>query len=128
MRNLFFIYQRLSLLLRRTFSILWTIFIFIGCSIPGSDIPKVNFFEQFDKLVHFVFFFILYTLWYFSFYLSKKNTILIFFVTLIYGFAIEFYQMYYVAGRSFDVWDGVADGIGALVALILIKNINRQKK
>lgn len=123
MRSLFFIYQRKSLLLRRIFSILWTILILIGCSLPGKDIPKVNIFEHFDKVVHFVFFFIYFMLWFFTINKSFKNSIILLLISIIYGFSIELYQMNFVKGRSFDVWDGVADGIGALAALIFLHNI-----
>jgi len=34
---------------------------------------------------------------------------------ILYGFGLEVYQKVFVPGRSFDVWDGVADSAGALL-------------
>ena len=53
-------------------------------------------------------------LWYLTTSKSNIYALIIIIISLIYGFGIEFYQLHYVAGRSFDVWDGVADGLGAL--------------
>lgn len=99
----------------------WTILIFIGCSMPGRDLPKVSLWEHTDKVVHFTFFFVFYLLW--LWYFPKNNRLLwqLIIVSAIYGFALEFYQINFVAGRSFDVWDGVADTVGALVAWLMVR-------
>ncbi|MBL7771413.1 MAG: VanZ family protein [Chitinophagaceae bacterium] len=88
----------------------WTVLIFIGCSMPGKELPKLTLFDQFDKVVHFSFFLVFYILW----NSWKEKPWLIILLAAIYGFAIEYYQLHCVAGRSFDVWDGVADTFGAL--------------
>jgi len=103
------------------FSLSWTVLIFIGCSLPGRDIPKMGLFENVDKVVHFIFFAIFYLLWFLFFsnknYSFKGIALYIFLISIVYGFGLEFYQKHCVAGRSFDVWDGVADTLGACLVL-----------
>ncbi len=88
---------------------------------PGKDLPKVNLFDHFDKLIHFTFFFIFYFLWsaYFSF--SKKSLLIFLIISFFYGLGIEYYQRDFIAGRSFDFWDAIADFLGALGALVIIR-------
>lgn len=102
-------------------SIVWTIVIFVGCSLPGKDLPELSIFDHFDKVVHFSFFMVFFFLWYFSFNSKKNAGIYLVIMSFIYGFGLEFYQVYFVAGRSFDIWDGVADTLGSVFGLGLIK-------
>jgi len=102
-------------------AISWTILIFIGCSMPGSLLPPVQLFTHFDKVVHLAFFFIFYLLWNLSFSPSTKMTLVLMVISVTYGFGIECYQLVYVKGRSFDVYDGLADSIGALLGWLCIK-------
>lgn len=102
-------------------AISWTILIFIGCSMPGKELPKLGLFDHFDKLVHFTFFAVFFVLWYLSFLSSTRTAIIIISLAILYGFGIEFYQKHFVAGRSFDVWDGVADTLGALCGWLMVK-------
>lgn len=97
-------------------AVLWTSLILYACTIPGKELPKVNLFDQFDKVVHFLLFLGFYTLW-FCWWKRKWFWLLL---SILLGFAIEWYQLHYVPGRSFDVWDGVADSLGALAALLLL--------
>lgn len=92
----------------------WTILIFIGCSLPGKDLPRVDVFGHVDKVVHVVFFFVFGWLW------GKvaQKPLLILLIAVLYGFGLEFYQLSFVAGRSFDVWDGMADSLGAVIAFL----------
>ena len=110
-----------------TFSILWTIFIFIACSIPGKDLPKIHLFTNFDKVVHFIFFFVFTALWFITLLNGKVSYLIIFlklvFVSLIFGFGIEFWQKYFIVGRSFDVLDGLTDFLGSLFFFIFAKPI-----
>jgi VanZ family protein len=104
-----------------TLAVFWTVLIFIGCSRPGKDLPKLNLFDNFDKVVHFTFFFLFFFFW---FFVSNKSTLqrsfLILFISFLYGLGIEYYQKYCVSGRSFDVWDVLADTLGALVCYLLV--------
>jgi VanZ family protein len=95
----------------------WIILIFIGCSLPGREIPKVGLFDNFDKVVHFTFFFVLCVFGFIKYGVAKSTIICLLFFAFAYGFALEFYQLHFVKGRSFDVWDGIADSVGAVCSL-----------
>jgi VanZ family protein len=115
-----FIYLQHRQKLAWSLAIFWTIGIFIGCSRPGKDLPKLNLFENFDKLVHFIFFFVFAYFWYTICIVFKKSIWYIIGIAICYGFAIELYQKYCVLGRSFDVWDILADSIGALMIIWVV--------
>ncbi|NBV30613.1 MAG: hypothetical protein EBR98_03550 [Chitinophagaceae bacterium] len=79
-----------------------------------------------DKIVHIILFFILVTLWCWAVaelkisYLSKFLSFVIVAQTwFLYGIAMEFVQEYLKNGRSFDVKDMIADGIGCTIALLI---------
>jgi len=100
-------------------AILWSIGIFIGCSLPGKDIPAVSVFDHFDKLVHFIFFLVFSLLWLSYMGASRFNIYLMIALSFGYGFFLEFYQITFVEGRFWDLWDGVADGVGGILGSFL---------
>jgi len=102
-------------------AVIWTILIFIGCTLPGKSLPSVNVFNHFDKVVHITFFYIFFILWNLPFASSTKKTFILMGVSVTYGFGIEFYQLFFVEGRSFDVWDGLADSTGAALGWLSVK-------
>jgi len=108
-------------------ALFWTIGIFIGCSMPGKDLPSISVFDHFDKVVHFTFFAIFYILWYLFFYKIKYIAFTLLFIVFLYGFGIEFYQLNCIEGRSFDVWDGVADTVGGFIAYFIVSFLNKKR-
>ena len=110
-------------------AVAWTILIFIGCSLPGKDLPPITVFDHFDKVVHFVFFFVFAILWRQSLSPSgggirgRKFYATIILLSFAYGFALEFYQINFVPGRTWDVWDGVADGVGGMAGVLFAKKM-----
>ncbi len=109
---------------KKTFALLaivWTIVIMVGVSMPGKDLPKLNLFDHFDKVVHWVFFFVWCALAWCAGATTTNRFWKVVLCAFVFGFAIEWYQLNFVPGRSFDVWDGIADGIGAL-SVLGIKN------
>jgi len=106
---------------------LYWLIIFILTSIPGGSIPKV--FGGVDKLKHFGAYFVLAILLNFTLYLqnkfpllSKKSMLFTFLITLFYGLFDEVHQIF-IPGRSFDWWDLVADVVGSLLGILLVKVI-----
>lgn len=101
------------------------IIFYLCCLIPKDNIPDAdNFFEHFDKFVHFMMFLGLAGSASFSYIFFNKGQIiilrmLIFAVLLpiIYGGAIEIIQHYWFEGRSGDWYDFLADTLGALTAI-----------
>lgn len=106
---------------------LYWLIIFILTSIPGNNIPKM--FGSSDKLKHFGAYFLLAFLLNFTLYvqkrfpiLSKKSMLFTFLITLFYGLFDEVHQIF-IPGRAFDWWDLVADAVGSLVGIFLVKII-----
>lgn len=103
------------------FAIVWTMIILIGCSMPGNELPKVHLFDHVDKVIHFIFFVFFFIFWNFSPTKYRQQAFVWIVFSFLLGFGIEFYQLNFVKGRSFDIWDGVADTLGALAGWQLIR-------
>ncbi len=99
---------------------IWLLIIFSLSLTPGNYIPKVGF-SYTDLIVHFVFYAILSTLAYFSFY-QKINQIItfqIFFICTLIGFVVELLQGALPIGRFFDWSDVLFNSMGATMVLFL---------
>ncbi|MBO9618851.1 MAG: VanZ family protein [Niabella sp.] len=103
-------------------------------TLPGSDFPKADFLEKihFDKWVHIGMFALLVFLW--DAWLAGgkqitpfKKFIIVGVVALAYGILMEFVQKYWIPGRSFDVTDMAADGVGCIIGLLASKYLLRKK-
>ncbi|HCT29672.1 MAG TPA: VanZ family protein [Bacteroidales bacterium] len=115
-------------------SIIWAIFILVLCSIPGNQINKVKIIDipQFDKFVHFFFYFV-FTLLLISennkLKLQKNVTVdailIAASISLGYGGIIEIMQKELFINRGADIWDMVANTIGFLVAAISYRSVNK---
>ena len=108
------------------FAIAWLILITILLCLPGKDIPSIGFLSAiyFDKWVHIGLFTVLVILWcwYFNFRSSQKDIRRSIFwkmalAGIAYGTAMEFVQLYFIPGRSFDLMDIAADAVGSLAGL-----------
>jgi VanZ family protein len=115
--------------------LLWVIaeiaIVFILLSLPGSSFPdQAKWYGNFplDKLVHILLFGSLALSFLIYFEKSKyqalktvraKAYVLIF--CILYGIGMEYYQKYFVPSRGFEVGDMLADAIGSLLALPLLK-------
>jgi VanZ family protein len=102
-------------------AITWLVIMCILFFLPGSAFPSENWLSEiyFDKVVHIGLFAILIFLWRSAFdsQLVKYNLILLL-SALFYGLAVEFIQRYFVPNRDFDLYDVVADMIGAIMGLV----------
>jgi len=101
----------------------WTIIIFLLMIMPPGKIPNQGLFgiPNLDKLVHMFLFGGFVWLWYFTIKKDYKSQPLsgilkrVFLISAFYGISMEFVQYFFTA-RSFDIWDIVADIIGAGIA------------
>jgi VanZ family protein len=104
--------------------------------LPGSTIPKYPWLATIyaDKWIHIVLFFILCFLFAWSFSTKhyqdtqrRKVFLWILLSGIAYGIMIEFVQKYWVANRSFEIGDILADSTGCLLAYLysLRKFINK---
>lgn len=97
------------------------ILILASISLDGLPIPDV---PNIDKVGHAIGYFILMILWCLAVRLewpgwSRWRTLLVLAVLVtLYGIGTEFHQEYFVEGRSFSVWDMVADGVGAALGAV----------
>ena len=110
--------------------IAWTILIFVLCTIPPSNIPKIKI-ANIDKAAHFGFFFIQSVLLslLLRFWLGKRKVQIIFFSTLqafIYGGLIEFLQDRFF-NRTGDLYDLIADVLGGFFGALIIASAYKKK-
>jgi VanZ family protein len=111
------IHQLNNFISSKYIAILWTVIIFILCTLPSENLPKSN-----DKIGHFVAFAGFSFFWFFH----HKNPILVILIAALYGICIEFWQSILPESfhRSFDWYDALADAVGGVIgyAIYLIYN------
>jgi VanZ family protein len=106
--------------------ILWLLIIFVQSSLAAIELPKIDIIST-DKLIHMGVFGLLAGLCYISLIHIYKTNIfsanpLIWaaIITILYGASDEIHQ-YFVPNRSSEVLDWMADAMGALIAVLIIK-------
>jgi VanZ family protein len=107
-------------------ALLWALFILLLCGLPGSAIPQLTFLDWLkpDKIVHLVLFGVLSFLLIkgindydvSSFWSTYPKTVTVI-VSSLYGILVEVLQEYFFEDRHGDVFDAIADSIGALMGL-----------
>jgi hypothetical protein len=106
----------------------WLVIVTVLLIVPGSAFPKEDWLSKvwFDKWVHIALFAVLVFLWCWSllrYQFDEKKLKILFVVCTAAGFAygagMEFVQKYFVANRSFDGGDIVADAAGCVAGLVL---------
>ncbi|MEC5148131.1 VanZ family protein [Chitinophaga sp. 212800010-3] len=109
-------------------AILWIIMILVLCTLPGKDIPSNSFFQavHFDKIVHFGMFggvvlFLALGIYWLKHRISSTTLFILVLCSACYGLAIEFIQKYWAIGRSFDMYDVLADTLGAIAGVWVFK-------
>lgn len=97
--------------------------------LPMKELPDVHFF-QVDKLVHISMYFVL-SLGLFKGFFGHnglKGIILACVLSLFYGIIVEVLQYFLPTGRMFDIFDIFANGIGAMIAYLVIYIIFKPKQ
>lgn len=103
------------------FAILWTLFILAACTVPGSDLPKVNI-VSFDKAAHFGVFALFGWLWMVALggALARKiGRVLA--GGLAYAVLTEIYQGILPFDRNPDPMDALANALGLLAAVLVYR-------
>lgn len=113
-------------------SILWAAFILYLCMMPAHHLPHVTI-PNFDKIVHFTFYFVLAVLMGWGWLrqqqfsvLHKQPWIKIFLIACAYGLLIEVLQETFTTDRHFEWLDELADATGAVVGLIVWTGLKKQ--
>jgi VanZ family protein len=101
-------------------AIFWTLGILIACLIPGNEVPHVSI-PLADKWVHFIIFAGFSFLWLSTFkHANAAKGVLIFILSVLLGYAVELLQDSGITkGRSYDVYDVVADSIGGALGVVV---------
>jgi VanZ family protein len=110
--------QRKSLKL--SIAVLYLVLISILFCLPGAALPKVNWLSKiwFDKWMHIGFFALLVVVWSWAVNSTQKKmvaTVLI--AAAVYGISVEIVQDQFIANRSFDTGDWIADIFGSFIGL-----------
>jgi VanZ family protein len=105
-------------------AIIWTCSILLLCLEPASELPKIEI-NNLDKIVHFVFHLVFIFLWYLYLFSKRKSTnystpIILFFVSLVFGILIEFFQQTFTTSRNGDLLDIVSNISGAITAILTL--------
>lgn len=114
---------------RKLLAFCWLVITTCLLVIPGDALPKTNlvYIPNFDKLVHIGLFAILCALWLKTLKSRRFATDgMVVLATIAYGVGMEFVQRDFVANRSFDMLDIVADSAGAILgyAWVAVKGKN----
>ncbi len=105
----------------RWLAIGWMIIVFIGCAWPGSGMPDMS--HGRDKWMHLAGFAPFGLLW----SLAGRRVVWVLAAGLIFGLLIEVYQGIMPIGRSFDLFDALADTVGTALGLAAFWLLHRLK-
>jgi len=92
---------------------------------PGENFPKIEFnLFELDKLIHFIFYFILVVLMNIGFRLKKsepfyRSIVWIIVVGIFTGWSIEYLQGNFITNRFFDYSDIIANSVGTIVGMLI---------
>lgn len=105
---------------RLTLAVLYVAFISVLFVLPGSAFPKDDWMAKiwFDKWVHIGLFTGLGVAWSWAMDIDQPKLLrTLFFLFAFYGILVEVVQHQFVANRSFDIGDWIADMAGSLLGL-----------
>jgi VanZ family protein len=97
-------------------ALLWALFIFVLSSIPGRSFPQVSIL-RYDKVLHAIVYAVFGGICFFALHITLPRTTAVLIaatLAIAYGLTDEFHQLF-VPGRSADLYDVVADGVGGLL-------------
>ena len=113
--------------------IAWFFLVLILICLPGDELPRVENWMSaiyFDKWIHVGMFSMLAFLFMMPICKlensNKKKWLLIIKIALavcIWGLATELIQKFFIAGRSFDLYDWLADSFGIFLAIIVCRRL-----
>lgn len=105
--------------------VIWLLVVSILSLTPGNKLPEVKFdLFELDKVVHFIFYFILVLLINIGFRLKKskpfyKSIICIIVIGIFIGWSIEYIQGEFITNRQFEYSDIIANSLGILVGMLI---------
>lgn len=112
---------------------IWTVFIFYVSVVSSKKLPKISLtLLEPDKLAHAVVYCILSISLFYGLYqinkgLSRQQIIGAMVFSSLYGIAMEFVQYFFFPGRFLEFYDMLANIIGVICSLFLLKLFYLQK-
>lgn len=103
-------------------AITWAVLIAVLSLVSLKSIPK-EYISGNDKVMHFIFYAIFVVLLSFAkskSYFKMKHNLFIIFIVIIYGIVIEILQGVITKNREADIYDAIANSLGAIVGFILV--------
>ena len=102
-------------------ALVWFTIMTILFLLPGSAFPQDNWLSRinFDKWVHIGLFGGLVFLWLSAFGRTDNSRMILIVTAILYGVAVEYVQQQWVANRSFDVYDIIADAGGVFLGWVV---------
>ena len=112
-------------------SILWAAFILVICLMPGRNVPVVRILH-FDKVVHVSIYIVFAVVTYYGWKrqitfraFHRQAALKIIILLALYGLAVEVMQETLTTDRHFDLYDALANSIGAVIGAFAGKAIFR---
>jgi len=96
--------------------------------LPPNDLPHVKVFEGFDKVVHFLMYFLLAALlcWNLKVEQNANRAFIVLGSSVLWGIFMEFMQLTMHLGRSFSWYDELANFAGASVGALIYILVTRR--
>lgn len=96
--------------------------------LPPNDLPHVNVFEGFDKVVHFLMYFPLAALlcWNLRVEQNTNRAFIVLGASVLWGIFMEYMQRSMHLGRSFSWYDELANFAGASVGVVIYVLVTRR--
>ncbi len=113
-------------------AVFWTSLVtYLSLATVDTSIGSSIHINNKDKIVHFVFYFLLSVLW--IFYLSRnqlhyKISLIIMLAAIVYGLIMEVFQGVFTATRTTDLFDVFANSFGAISGWLLTRIYLQNKR
>ncbi|UGS21432.1 VanZ family protein [Flavobacterium cyclinae] len=107
-------------------AVIWAVLIAVLSLVSLNSISKEINISSNDKFFHFVFYAILTVLLLLYKRKTKYNLLIILFV-IIYGIIIEILQALLTTNREADIYDAIANSLGAITGLVLLRIVKNKK-
>ncbi|MEM6395566.1 MAG: VanZ family protein [Bacteroidota bacterium] len=113
-------------------ALIWAIVLLVASTLPKGNLPKLNFWSDIvspDKAAHALFYGVFAVLLFLLLRpMTKRAMLWAFALATGYGAGMEFLQAWMGKGRAFELADMLANGLGALLAVVLLHYFYVSKK
>lgn len=113
-------FLKINQIIRNLLFVFYATCVLILSLLPPSDLPKVSLFPEADKVIHFLMYFLFSGIgcWTLRAELKKRNYYLNAFIAVGWGILMEILQLTMHAGRSFSVFDILANIAGVTCGIL----------